>query len=58
MLTYSFENKGNESLYEFLYRQIKTDILSGLLLSGEKLPSKRTLAKHLDISVITVENHY
>jgi len=58
MLTYSFENKGNESLYEFLYRQIKTDILSGLLLSGEKLPSKRTLAKHLDISVITVENAY
>lgn len=58
MLTYSFENRGNESLYEFLYKQIKKDILSGTLSSGEKLPSKRALAKHLNISTITVENSY
>lgn len=58
MLTYSFENKGTESLYEFLYKKIKQDILSEVLKSGEKLPSKRALAKHLNISVITVENAY
>ena len=58
MLTYSFEHKGNESLYEFLYNKIKEDILSGILKAGEKLPSKRALAKHLNISVITVENSY
>lgn len=58
MLTYSFEDKGSESLYEFLYRKIKEDILSGVFKAGEKLPSKRTLAKHLNISVITVENAY
>lgn len=58
MLTYSFENRGKDSLYESLYKQIKEDIHSGLLKPHEKLPSKRTLAKHLSISTITVENAY
>lgn len=58
MLTYSFENRGHESLYEFLYKKMKDDILSGILQSGEKLPSKRTLAKHLNVSTVTVENSY
>lgn len=58
MLTYSFENKGNDSLYEYLYKQIKSDIVNGTLAKGEKLPSKRALAKHLSISTITVENAY
>ena len=34
------------------------DILAGRLAAGEKLPSKRLLAKHLSVSVITVENAY
>lgn len=58
MLTYSFENKGKDSLYEYLYKQIKHDILSYKLSPGEKLPSKRAFAKHLNISTITVENAY
>lgn len=58
MLTYNLENRGSDSLYETLYRQIKQDILAGKLASNEKLPSKRELAKHLSISVITVENAY
>lgn len=58
MLTYSFENKGSDSLYEYLYKKIKNDILSFTLSPGEKLPSKRALAKHLNISTITVENSY
>ena len=58
MLTYSFEKKGSESLYEYLYKLIKADILSGKIAAGEKLPSKRALAKHLSISTITVENTY
>ena len=58
MLTYSFENKGKDSLYEFLYKSIKDDIISGKLRDGEKLPSKRALAEHLSISTITVENAY
>ena len=46
------------SLYEYLYNCIKNDILSGKIKAGEKLPSKRTMAKNHSISVITVENAY
>ena len=58
MLTYSFQNKGKDSLYEFLYKSIKEDILSSTLSPEEKLPSKRALAEHLNISTITVETAY
>lgn len=58
MLTYSFEHRERESLYEYLYKQIKNDILNHRLTPDEKLPSKRALAEHLNISTITVENAY
>lgn len=58
MLTYSFENRGTESLYEYLYKLIKFDIINGKLLPDEKLPSKRALSKNLSVSTITVENAY
>ena len=44
MLTYSFENIGKESIYEYLYKCIKKDIIEGRLVKDEHLPSKRTLA--------------
>ena len=58
MLTYSFSDTGSDSLYQHLYKCIKNDILARNLRAGEKLPSKRTFAKNLGISVITVENAY
>lgn len=58
MLTYSFADLGSDSLYEHLYKCIKNDIISRKLKPGEKLPSKRSFAKNLGISVITVENAY
>ena len=58
MITYSFADIGSDSLYIHLYKCIKNDILQGVLHSGEKLPSKRNLAKNLNISIITVENAY
>lgn len=58
MLTYALENRGTDTLYEYLYKQIKTDILSKKLVAGERLPSKRLLAKNLNVSTITVENAY
>lgn len=58
MLTYSFSDRGKQSLYEYLYKQIKHDILTEKLTPKQKLPSKRSLAKHLNISTITVENAY
>ncbi len=58
MLTYSFETIGSCSMYEHLYRCIQEDIRSGRLKANEKLPSKRSFARHLGVSVITVENAY
>ena len=58
MLTYSMTDRGSLSLYDYLYRCIRTDILSGRLANREKLPSKRALARHLSVSVVTVEHAY
>lgn len=58
MLTYTFENLHGQSMYAHLYQCIKEDILNGKLEAEDKLPSKRTLAKNLGISLITVENAY
>lgn len=58
MLTYSFEDIQQESMYEHLYRCIKQDILHKKLRAGEKLPSKRAFAKNLGVSTITVESAY
>lgn len=58
MLTYSFSDLGSDSLYEHLYKCIKNDIVQGNLCAGTKLPSKRSFAKNLGISTITVENAY
>lgn len=58
MLTYSLEERDGLPLYEYLYRRIRQDILEGTLTAGERLPSKRALAEHLRISVVTVENAY
>ena len=58
MLTYNFTDIGSDSIYEFLYKCIKNDILSGKIKPGEKLPSKRTFAKNLNVSVITIEGAY
>ncbi|HIS55324.1 MAG TPA: GntR family transcriptional regulator [Candidatus Fimimorpha excrementavium] len=45
-------------IYEQIKQQIKTAILSGELQEGETLPSLRTLAKDLKISVLTVTRAY
>lgn len=58
MLTYSFQNMGKDSLYEYLYKCIRNDILEGRIRPGEKLPSKRSFARNLGVSVVTVESAY
>lgn len=58
MLTYDLEQRGEESLYGYLYQCISADVESGVIAAGEKLPSKRVLAKHLGVSLITVEGAY
>ena len=58
MLTYNLTNTGSDSLYEYLYKSIKNDILQGAIKAEEKLPSKRLFAKNLGVSVSSVENAY
>ncbi len=58
MLTYDLSARGGKTIYEYLYECVRNDILAGRIISGEKLPSKRSLADHLQISVISVENAY
>lgn len=57
MLTYDFSSI-SQPIYKELYQNIRRDILNGTIKTGEKLPSKRTLAQNLGISTITVENAY
>lgn len=58
MLTYDLHDRGREPLYYALYRAIREDIAAGTLTAGTKLPSKRALAEHLGVSVVTVEGAY
>ena len=58
MLTYDLEQRGSLARYDYLYRCIREDILAGRLKPGERLPSKRSLAAHLNTAVVTVENAY
>ena len=58
MLTYAMNQRDDKTKYYYLYSAIKEDILSGRLKKNEKLPSKRSLAEHLGVSLITVETAY
>ena len=51
-------NSSQEPIYEQIVRQIKNMIMKGEIAEGEMLPSIRSLAKELQISVITVKRAY
>lgn len=51
-------NKASRPLYEQIVSQIKAQIMGGELKAGEALPSIRSLAKSLQISVLTVQKAY
>lgn len=51
-------NSTSKPIYEQITSQIKQMIMSGELKSGESIPSMRSLAKSLHISVITVQRAY
>ena len=51
-------NTSSVPIYEQITAQIKKNIINGNLKEGEALPSMRTLAKELKISVITTKRSY
>jgi GntR family transcriptional regulator len=51
-------NTGGQPIYEQIRSQIKQQIISGALQPGDALPSIRSLARDLRISVITTKRAY
>ncbi len=52
------DNKSGTPIYDQIYSQIKSQIISGTLKQDELLPSIRGLAKDLRISFITTKRAY
>lgn len=57
-MTVLIDNKSTAPIYEQIYTQIKAQIISGVLPEDSALPSIRSLAKDLRISVITTRRAY
>lgn len=54
----AIDNKSGVPIYEQIYNQIKNQIISSSIKENEMLPSIRSLAKDLRISVITTKRAY
>lgn len=52
------DNKSGAPIYDQIYSQIKSQIINGTLNEDDPLPSIRSLAKDLRISVITTKRAY
>lgn len=52
------DNKSGAPIYDQIYSQIKAQIINGTLKEDEPLPSIRSLAKDLRISVVTTRRAY
>ena len=57
-MTVLIDTKSGEPIYNQIYSQIKSQIISGELKENEMLPSIRGLAKDLRISFITTKHAY
>lgn len=57
-MTILINNKSGSPIYDQIYSQIKSQIISGALAEDEMLPSIRNLAKDLRISFITTKRAY
>ncbi len=52
------KNSSDEPIYQQIVSQVKAQIVGGTLSAGDALPSMRTLAAQLRISVITTKRAY
>lgn len=57
-LVFCIDLNSKEAIYLQLYNYLKTEIKSGKIEQGTKLPSIRVLSKYLELSKITIENAY
>lgn len=54
----TISSTSGEPIYEQIKNQIRSAILSGELTAGEALPSLRTLARELHVSMLTITRAY
>ena len=57
-MTIIIDNKSGVPIYDQIYSQVKAQIIGDALRQDEALPSIRSLAKDLRISVITTKRAY
>ncbi len=57
-MTVLINTKSGQPIYEQIFSQVRDQILSGGIAEDEALPSIRSLAKDLRISVITTKRAY
>lgn len=57
-MKYYIDSKSDEANYIQLMKQIKEAIFNGTLKESNQLPSIRSLAKELNIAIITVKRAY
>ena len=57
-LTIELQINSEKCLYEQIYEHIRQEIREGKLLMGERLPSTRSLAEHLQVARSTVDVAY
>lgn len=57
-LLISIDFNSNIPIYIQVYNQFLSFIINGILKDGEKLPSARSLAKQLELNVLTINKTY
>jgi DNA-binding transcriptional regulator YhcF (GntR family) len=57
-MTILIDNRSGQPIYEQIFEQLRAQIFSGAVAAEEALPSIRSLAKDLRISVITTKRAY
>ena len=57
-ITMNLDLRSTKTLYEQIYEYIRDEIRKGTLKCGERLPSTRLLASHLDVSRSTAQLAY
>lgn len=58
MMNIKLSNMSSVSIYQQVATQIKSNILDGSLKYNDQLPSIRSLAKELEVGIITIKKSY
>ena len=58
MMNIKISNLSSVPIYQQVATQIKSNILNGSLKNNDQLPSIRSLAKELEVGIITIKKSY